>query len=91
MTRLTKEALTELENLKQTALEAIQDYADRLTELRDEAEEYSDNRSEKWQESEKADIYNDWVSDLENKEDEIKNVKSELEDIELDDVINPLY
>jgi len=52
-----------------------------INEIKDkmnEAEEWVDDRSEKWQESEKAEEFEDWISELDSKLDELENLKNEV-------------
>ena len=91
MNKLTKEQLKELNDLRETALESIQNLIDRMQELQDDAQDCFDNRSEQWQESEKADIYNDWIYDIEAKNDDIISIKDELEEVDFEEIERPEY
>ena len=44
----------------------------------DEAEIWVDDRSEKWQESEKGDDFQDWIRELDIKSDELETLKDEI-------------
>jgi len=91
MNNLTKEQMAELESLKENAKEALESLSERLDELKEEAQDCHDDRSEQWQESEKADIYNDWIQEIESKSDEVNSVKDELESIDFDEIKKPQY
>jgi len=68
-------------------VENIQSHFEKLIEfLREKhelAEEWASERSEKWQESQAADDFEEWVNDLDFKIDGIESLKDE---IDIDDI-----
>lgn len=89
MNKLSKAQKQNLEIMKDEAKQKLEDLRDYLTELKDEAEEVFYNRSEKWQESEKADSYQNWIDDIDDKSSEVDSIIDELDSLELDEIEQP--
>lgn len=81
--------LKDMENLKHKAIEILEALKNKLDELADRAEEYYDDRSEKWQESDNGTFYSEWYEAIREKAYEIENTLDEVTDIEFEDIQKP--
>lgn len=73
--------------MKKGLLKRIKAIADKLSELqseltaiKDDAQDYFDSRSEKWQESEKGETAQEEIERIEEFADEIENINIDIED-----------
>jgi hypothetical protein len=64
--------------------EAIQNLNSFIAETRDEMQMYFDERSDKWQESEKGTYYQDWIDNWDVEYDEVES----FDDVELPEEID---
>ncbi len=54
-------------------------------------EEYYEDRSEKWQESEKGEQYQDWINAWNNLSSELPDVPEEKDDCDFEDLLEDVY
>jgi len=78
-----------LEDLKEKASEALGILKERLEILLEKAEEYQDERSDRWQESEAGELYKEWTERIQDKIDEIDSIFDDVEGIEFDEILAP--
>lgn len=94
-----RQLLGEFNTAKQAAIQAMDDVVRAINEKREElhelldgaagsAEEYYDEKSEKWQEGDRGSAYSDWKDELRRIADE---VESEIEAPELPDLDEPSW
>lgn len=89
MKTIPKDAMAELEQMRENAKEILSAMKEKFEELSSTAQEYYDERSEKWQESEKGESYSTWVSDIDDRAMEIDNLIDELDYIDFDEIKTP--
>ena len=89
MNQLSKKDIQILESMKSAAMEAVDTLKCKLEELAQTAQEYYDDRTEKWQESPKGESYYEWMYNLEEKQREVKTMVDEIIAIEFDDIKKP--
>ena len=58
-----------------------------LTEKRDLAEEWAEDRCEGWDETENGEAFLDWISEIDDKIDMLEDIKSEVDMENLDDIL----
>lgn len=76
-------------NKIQAAIDSLNDYKTTIEQKIEKRENYFDERSDKWQESEKGDEYyekteewNDYLQEIESKIEDLENVIYEIEQLE---------
>lgn len=80
---------TDLEVLtkgKDTLSDAITAMKEVLEKTIDRAQEYFDERSEKWQESEKGNAYQSWIDAMEEKLEALDSIESDIDELEFEEI-----
>ncbi len=75
---MTKREQKEIEAKCEDAIAAIDSIIEHLTEKLETVQEWIDERTEAWHESERANEFDGWISDLEYKIDELEVIKDEI-------------
>lgn len=91
MKKLTNLDLAELEEIKNKAVSAIEELVETINELKAEAKESYDSRSDKWKESERAKLYDAWINAINNRGVNFLTIKSEINNIGFKDIERPNY
>ena len=78
-----------LERLKEQAHQKLMELQEFLTEIGEEAQNYHDDRTDEWQESERGEAFQDWVGDIDSKADDIGMLADEVDGLEFDDILRP--
>ncbi len=89
MKTISVKDLKELEAMKETAAKALEALKEKLEELANSAEEYYDDRSETWQESENGTFYREWVDTLEDRANDVDSLLDEVNNIDFEDIQSP--
>ena len=89
MKKLGVRAIYRLDVLKEKASKALEALELELRSAHDKAEEYYYDRSDKWIDSEKGEAFNDWVSDLDYKADEVETMKDDVFSLDLEEIETP--
>lgn len=79
MFKISKKVFAELAALHEAARAALGSYENKLAEIRDELSSEYDDKSERWQESDKGQEVRSWLDDIEQ-------AASDAESIELPEV-----
>lgn len=66
---------------RDAAVAALEAFADELEGDKVNAEEYCDERSERWQQSDKGADYREWVNDLDALLDKARELATDIEDL----------
>jgi len=81
------DALKEIHGKLQNSIEDSCSYTQDLAEA---AQEYYDERSERWMESERGDAYAEWISELEGAQvDDLDELPESFENLEVDELEEP--
>lgn len=89
MKKISNHDIVELQNLKDEAIDNLRVVQDRISHLAEEAQNYYDERSEKWQESENGEAYSEWISNIEYKASSIEDIITDIENIDIEEIKQP--
>lgn len=84
MRNFTKDEIKEVEKLRDEAISSLDSLSAFLADKIDAIDEWVDERSEKWQESESAEIVDTFRCNVDDLRDEFENIKQELEELNID-------
>ena len=83
----TKRELKNLEEKCENAESALDAVIEQLREKLEAAQEWMDDRSETWWESDSAQEFESWTNELEFKIDELENLKEEISFESMEDIL----
>ncbi len=83
---LVKQDQASVEKMVEDIQSSFEKLIEFLREKHELAEEWSSERSDKWQESQAADDFEEWLNDLDYKIDTIESLKDELDIDELREI-----
>lgn len=90
MRQITKKDLEKIEKLKAAAVASLETLKETLEEIANNAEEYYEERSEEWQESENGNNYYTWFEEIRSKaEFEVDGIIDEINEIDIESIQKP--
>jgi len=89
MKNITKAGMQKLEALRTAAQEAMDALKIELEQLADQADEYYQDRSDKWQESENGQMYAEWSDAIREVSYAADSVINDIESIDFDEIKEP--
>lgn len=90
MRQITNKDLKDIEKLKEAAVATLEALKEKLEELANNAEEYYEERSEDWQESDNGNNYYAWFEEIRSKaEFEVDGIIDEINEIDIESIQKP--
>ncbi len=89
MKKISNKDQEKLDELKAKAWEALGQLNIMLKERAEYAQEWLDERSDKWLDSPKGRAYEEWIGDIEVKAEEVEKARDALDDIDFEYISAP--
>ena len=86
MKKISKAGLEALTNGKDVLSDSIIVMKEKLGNEIDKANEYFDERSEKWQESEKGESYQSWIDAMQEKLDSLDSLENDIDELDFEEI-----